>query len=201
MRVRKSPIVLAAVAVCLATAHAQERPNLVGRAAPTFDLPVAAYGAMKERPRTLALKAVPDRPTVVLFIATECPVSNAYNARMAQLAKEYKDKGVDFVGINPNRSEDAAAVARHAEEHKLPFPVLKDPNNKVADLYDAQVTPEAYVVDTKGVIRYHGRIDNSRNTANVKTHDLRAAIDDVLAGRDVGAARNQAFGCAIKRVD
>lgn len=202
MRVRKWQTVAAAVAACISVAAcAQEKPNLVGRAAPTFDLPVAAYGTMTERPKTLALTSAPAKPTVLLFVSTQCPVSNAYNARMTQLAKDYAGKGVDFIGINPNKTENAETVARHATEHSLPFPVVKDPNNKVADLYDAQVTPEAYIVDTKGILRYHGRIDNSRNTANVKTQELRDALDDVLAGRAVGTSKTQAFGCAIKRVE
>jgi len=195
--------ILAAVAAAFisVSAGAQEKPTLVGKQAPTFQLPVASAGTLANNPSNWSLSAAPARPTVLLFIATKCPISNAYNARMAQIAREFQAKGVDFIGINPNKSEPADEVVAHAKQHSLQFPILKDPGNKVADLYNAQVTPEVYVIDTKGVVRYHGRIDNSRNTANVKTQDLREALNDVLAGRAVRTAKTQAFGCTIKRVE
>src|SRR5215510_9027020 len=101
--------------------------------------------------------------TVLLFIAVQCPVSNAYNERMEKLAEDYKAKGINVVGINSNVAEDAAAVKAHATEHKLSFPILKDPGNKVADRFGAAVTPEAYFIDQNSKLLYHGRIDNSRN--------------------------------------
>jgi len=101
--------------------------------------------------------------TVLLFIAVQCPVSNAYNERMEKLAEDYKAKGINVVGINSNVAEDAAAVKAHAAEHKLSFPILKDPGNKIADRFGAAVTPEAYFIDANNKLLYHGRIDNSRN--------------------------------------
>src|ERR1044072_5770130 len=71
--------------------------------------------------------------TVLLFIAVQCPVSNAYNERMEKLAQDYKAKGVAVIGINSNVKEDADAVRGHAAENKLTFPILKDPGNKIAD--------------------------------------------------------------------
>src|ERR1044071_7455283 len=65
--------------------------------------------------------------TVLLFISVQCPVSNAYNERMAKLAADYQAKRIAVVGINSNVAEDAAAVKAHAAEHKLAFPILKDP--------------------------------------------------------------------------
>src|SRR5437868_2933336 len=78
--------------------------------------------------------------TVVIFIAVQCPVSNAYNERMEKLAEDYKAKGIAVVGINANVSEDAAAVKAHAAEHHLTFPILKDARDKVADKLGASVT-------------------------------------------------------------
>ena len=60
--------------------------------------------------------------TVLLFISVQCPVSNAYNERMAKLAEDYKAKGIAVIGINSNVAEDAAAVKAHAAEHKLVVP-------------------------------------------------------------------------------
>jgi peroxiredoxin len=137
--------------------------------------------------------------TVLLFIAVQCPVSNAYNERMEKLAADYKAKGIAVVGINSNVAEDAAAVKAHASEHKLSFPILKDPGNKIADRLGAAVTPEAYFLDANNKLIYHGRIDNSRNAAQVETSDLRNALDSALAGKAVEKTEAKAFGCSIKR--
>src|SRR4026209_514956 len=119
--------------------------------------------------------------TVLIFIAVQCPVSNAYNERMEQLAQDYRAKGINVIGINSNVAEDAAAVKAHAAEHKLTFTILKDSGNKIADKLGAAVTPEAYFPDANGKVLYHGRIDNARNAAQIETSDLRNALDAALA--------------------
>jgi peroxiredoxin len=137
--------------------------------------------------------------TVILFIATQCPVSNAYNARMQKLAEDYRAKGVNVVGINSNVAESAAEVKQHAADNGLNFTILKDPNNKVADRFGAQVTPEAYLLDASGKLVYHGRIDNSRNGDSITATELRDAIEATLAGKPVEKTEVKAFGCSIKR--
>ncbi len=138
--------------------------------------------------------------TVVTFIATGCPVSNAYNERMKALYDDYARKGVKFVFLNANRTESAADVANHAAAHGFPFAVYKDDNNQVADRFGASATPEAFVIDSAGVIRYHGSIDDSQEESRVRTPRLRNALDAVLAGRQPDPAETTAFGCGIKRV-
>jgi peroxiredoxin len=137
--------------------------------------------------------------TVLLFIAVQCPVSNAYNERMEKLAADYKAKGIAVIGINSNVAEDAAAVKAHAEQNKLSFAILKDPGNKIADRLGAKVTPEAYFLDAGNKLLYHGRIDNARNAAQLETSDLRNALDAALAGKAVEKTEAKAFGCSIKR--
>jgi peroxiredoxin len=137
--------------------------------------------------------------TVLLFIAVQCPVSNAYNERMEKLAADYKAKGIAVIGINSNVAEDAAAVKTHAEQNKLSFPILKDPGNKIADRLGAKVTPEAYFIGHDSRLLYHGRIDNARNAAQLETSDLRNALDAALAGKAVEKTEAKAFGCSIKR--
>jgi|SRR6185369_12310955 len=137
--------------------------------------------------------------TVLLFIAVQCPVSNAYNERMAKLAEDYKAKGIAVIGINSNVAEDAAAVKAHAIEHKLSFPILKDSGARIADKFGAAVTPEAYFIDQNNKLLYHGRIDNSRNAAQVETNDLRNALDAALSGKAIEKTEAKAFGCTIKR--
>jgi len=137
--------------------------------------------------------------TVLLFIAVQCPVSNAYNERMEKLAQDYEAKGIAVIGINANAAEDAAAVKAHAGENKLSFPILKDPANKIADKLGAAVTPEAYFLDANFKLLYHGRIDNARNAAQLETSDLRNALDAALAGKPIEKTEAKAFGCSIKR--
>ncbi len=141
-----------------------------------------------------------DKGTVIIWVSTECPVSNAYNERMEDLAKAYSDKGFQFVGINSNKAEDSTQIASHLAEHGFTFPILKDEKNVIADKYGASVTPEVYVLDPKGVLIYHGRIDDSQNASEVKSKDLTAALDAILAGKPVPKSESKAFGCSIKRV-
>ena len=166
----------------------------IGAVVPDFTLPDA-----DGREHTLAsLKG--KAGTVVLFIATKCPVSNAYNERMAKLAADYGARGVNVVGINSNSTEPAAEVKAHAAEKGLTFTILKDEGNRIADRLGAQVTPEAYLLDANGKLVYRGSIDNSRNADNVTANHLRDAVEAVIAGKAVEKAEVRAFGCSIKRV-
>ena len=137
--------------------------------------------------------------TVLIFIAVQCPVSNAYNDRMEKLAQDYKDKGITVIGINANSTEDAAAIKAHATEKHLTFTILKDAGNKIADRLGAARTPEAYFLDANNKLLYHGRIDNSQNPDAIESNDLRQALDSALAGKPVEKPEAKAFGCSIKR--
>lgn len=137
--------------------------------------------------------------SVLIFVATKCPVSNAYNDRMEKLAQDYKAKGISVIGINSNVAELADAVKAHAEANKLTFPILKDSGNKIADRLGATVTPEAYFLDVSNKLLYRGRIDNAKDAAQVNSNDLRDAIDEWLAGKPVSKTIGIAFGCTIKR--
>lgn len=136
---------------------------------------------------------------VLLFIATKCPVSNNYNERMEQLAKDYKAKGVNVIGINSNYTEPSAEVKAHAAERNLTFTILKDEGNKIADRLGATRTPEAYVLDAHNKLVYHGRIDNSQKTEGITSNDLREALDELIAGKAITKTGGAAFGCTIKR--
>lgn len=188
---------LLAVSAVLFLASAAPAADLkIGASAPDFTLPSARDGA------PLALRELSKgKAVVVMFIATKCPVSNAYNDRMGAIAREYSSKGIQFVGINSNKAEPAEEVAAHAHEHRLNFPIAKDPGNKIADAYGALKTPEVFVLSPKGDLLYHGRIDESQDDPkNVKSPDLRNALDAILAGKTVPVAETKAFGCTIKRV-
>jgi len=137
--------------------------------------------------------------TVLIFVSTQCPVSNAYDERMEKLAQDLRARGVHVVGINSNVAETPADIKQHAAAKKLTFPVLKDRGNVIADRLDAQVTPEAYFLDASNKVVYRGRIDNSRNGDAITSQELRDAVEATLAGKPVAKAEARAFGCSIKR--
>ena len=136
---------------------------------------------------------------VLIFISVQCPVSNGYNERMKKLAEDYQARGINVIGINSNVTEPISAVKAHAADKHFTFTVLKDDGNKIADRLGATRTPEAYVIDANGKLAYHGRIDNSQNTANITSNDLRDALDELLSGKAISKTGGAAFGCSIKR--
>jgi peroxiredoxin len=181
---------LLAAAVLTAAAYAQEfQPGA----------PIADFDLTDLDGKPARYSALKGDTTVVVFISTVCPISNGYNERMKAVYRDYTAKSVHFIFINANSTESAADVAAHAKTHAFPFAVYKDPNGVAANLFDAQVTPETYVIDRAGTIRYHGYIDDSLNPARIHNQGLRHALDAVLEGKPVSAAQTKAFGCTIKR--
>ena len=168
-------------------------PPIIGATIADFTLPDAGGAS-----HTLAsLRG--SKGTVLIFIATQCPVSNGYNERMEKLAQDFKARGINVIGINANSTESAADVKDHAAKNNLTFTILKDNGNKVADQLGATRTPEAYFLDASNKLLYHGRIDNSRDITQVNTSELRDALEATLAGKPVAKATANAFGCSIKR--
>ncbi|MDT7541664.1 MAG: hypothetical protein QOE33_1568 [Acidobacteriota bacterium] len=193
--------------VALAAVFALSFVAVAVRASDNGSLVAAAIGTLVEdfrlpdadgREHTLAsLKG--QNGTVLIFIATRCPVSNAYNERMEKLYEDYKARGVAVVGINANSTEPAEEVKSHAKEKNLNFPILKDTDDRVANRLGAGHTPEVFFLDAAGKLVYHGAIDNATNPVMVNTNHLRNAIDATLAGRPIEHADVKAFGCSIKR--
>ena len=180
--------------LCAASSALTAEAPAIGAAAPDFQLT-----ALDGKAFSLSSAAKAHKAVVLMFISTQCPYSNAYNDQMKALANAYASKGVLFVGINSNKTEDAAAAVAHARSNGHTFPIMKDPSNKVADLYDARRTPEVYVVDPEGKLRYHGRItEDHENPAS--SPDLKNALDSFLTGKPIARTETKAFGCTIKRV-
>jgi peroxiredoxin len=187
---------LLAAAAALALALPALAAPAIGSPAPAFTLTTLDGGVFSLDQAARSHKAV-----VVMFIATQCPYSNAYNDRMRDMAASYGKQGILFLGINSNKTEPAEETRAHARKHGLAFAIAKDPDNKVADLYGARHTPEIFVVDPQGVLRYHGRIDeNYEDASKVASPDLKNALDALLAGKPIARAETKAFGCSIKRV-
>lgn len=181
----------------LMAGQSQTEPAPAGKKIDTFVLKDSA-GKAVSLADFKAQKAV-----VVLFLGTECPINNNYLPRLAELHKEYADKGVQFLAINANRQDSAERIAKHAKEHAIPFPVLKDEIAAVADRFAAQRTPEAFVLDAERVVRYQGRIDDQFGIGfqrpKPSRRDLAEALDSVLAGKPVEKPALPVAGCLIGR--
>jgi peroxiredoxin len=137
---------------------------------------------------------------VVVFLSAQCPVVRGYVDRINQLAADYQAKGINFIGINSNSTEDLNWVKSNAAENSYKFPILIDKGNVLADKLGATVTPEVFYVDAKSVLLYHGAIDNDRSGRNVTEAYLRTAFDASLGGKKVERTSANAFGCTIKRI-
>jgi hypothetical protein len=145
------------------------------------------------------VKTTASKATAVVFVSTNCPVSNAYNERMNALYRDYSGRGVQFAFVNSNVNESVGEIDEHARAHNFGFKVYKDADGMLADTVNAQFTPEVFLFDSSGTLVYHGRIDDTRQVANVKSQDFRAALDAVLADKPVAVANTKAFGCTIRR--
>ena len=137
--------------------------------------------------------------TLVVWLSAQCPVVKGYKDRINEIAAEYRAKGINFIGINSNASEDLNWVKSNKAEYGFNFPVLIDKNNVLADKWGATVTPEVYYLDAKNVLLYHGAIDNDRGGRNVTDPYLKTAFESSLAGKAIAKTRANAFGCSIKR--
>ena len=155
--------------------------------------------------KTVSLSDFAGRKAVVVVITcNHCPYAQAYQGRLISLQNEYGPKGVQFVLINPN---DAAKqpqdsyenMQARAREKNYPFPYLHDETQQIAKAYGATRTPEVYLVTGNRVV-YRGRIDDNSEAAQVKQHDLKNALEMVLAGtpEKINPTLTKAFGCTIK---
>jgi hypothetical protein len=141
---------------------------------------------------------------VVLVSCNHCPYVIAYEPRIVALAGEYKAKKVDWLCVNANDAtrypdDGLQAMKVRATDRGFPFPYLRDDAQSFVRTLGARFTPEAFVFDRLRKLRYHGRIDdNHRDLARVTSHDLRSALDALLAGAEVAKPETVAFGCSVK---
>jgi len=190
-------ILTAAALGLFAVAGVKPSPTEAGAAVPGFSLK-----DIHRRPRSLeGFKG--KKAFVVVFVDTECPVASLYYPTLIDLHREYADKGVQFLAINSSSQDSFIKVSADAQERAVPFPVLKDFDQKVADAFGATRTPEVFLLDANRVIRYHGRIDDQYavgvRRAQAVQRDLKAALDELLAGRSIAVPSTEVSGCIIER--
>ncbi len=172
----------------------------LGTKAPAFSLPDTVSG------QTISLEDIAtDKATVVMFTCNHCPYVIHVNDEIVRLATDYQAKGVGFVAISSNDVENYPQdspdkMSTLAKEVGYTFPYLYDESQEVARAYDAACTPDFYVFDGELNLYYRGRLDGSRpgNGEPLTGSDLRAAIDQVLAGEPVPEKQYPSAGCNIK---
>ncbi|WP_231742310.1 redoxin domain-containing protein [Stieleria varia] len=146
----------------------------------------------------------PSKFTVVCFLGTQCPLAKLYGGRLQDLSDRYADRGVNFVGVNSNVQDSPAEIDAYAREHRVHFPMVKDADQSIADALKATRTPEVFVLDALGIVRYQGRIDDQyepgRARAEPSRNDLDDAIAALLAGEPVKNPETAGVGCLITRV-
>ncbi|GIW79806.1 MAG: thiol-disulfide isomerase [Gemmatales bacterium] len=189
---------LAVLVVAFSSPGAEKASSPIGRKAAPFEL-------KDYRGKRYTLDSFKDyKILVVAFLGTECPLAKLYGSRLAKLADEFEKRGVGFVGINSNTQDSITEIAAHARRHGIKFPVLKDLGNRVADQLGAVRTPEVFVLDSERIVRYWGRIDDQYGVDYVrdapKQHDLRRALEELLAGKQVSRSVTEAPGCFIGRI-
>ena len=145
------------------------------------------------------------RAVVLLFLATDCPISNRYQPALALMAHEFARDPVRLWIVYPNPGETASDVAAHQRAFAQPLPALLDPTHSLVHLAGARITPEAAVfVPGSGGLRlvYRGRIDDrylslDKQRPHANRHELSAAVHAVLTGAPVQPPAGPAVGCAI----
>ncbi len=182
----------------------------VGQKAPAFSLP-----GIDEK--TYTLDSFSDAEILVMiFTCNHCPTAQAYEERMKQLVVDYKDRGVAVVAVSPNDpasvrldelgytdlSDSFEEMQIRAADMAYNFPYLYDgETQEMSKAYGPVATPHAYVFDKDRVLQYIGRIDDEERIGKAKTHDLRDALDAMLAGRPIANPTTKTFGCSVKWSD
>ncbi|HEY7310682.1 MAG TPA: redoxin family protein [Gemmataceae bacterium] len=187
----------------MASLHADDKPVsaiAVGAKAPD-------RGSLRDlRGNRRALYSFKDnRALVLVFLGADCPISNLYVPRLLELEKKYRGKDVQFLAIYANEREDLDRVALHTYDRDVPFPVLKDFGQRLADTLGVERAPAVAVLDKDFVLRYRGRIDDRYGVASRRPKatrdDLGQAIEEVLAGKKVSVAETEPDGCLLDRAD
>ncbi|MGD9723148.1 MAG: redoxin domain-containing protein [Pirellulales bacterium] len=144
------------------------------------------------------------KAVALVYLGTECPLARLYAPRLAQMARDYAAKEVAFLGVDANVQDTPTELVAFANMYQMEFPLLIDAGNALADKLGATRTPEVFLLDAQGVVRYHGRIDDQyvvgATHEKAQHRDLATAIDELVAGQPVATPSTKFTGCLISKV-
>lgn len=168
----------------------------VGDRAPVFELPDPDGAVVGLEPSAHAA-------SVVVFTANGCPFARAWHERIQDVARDYADQDVTVLQLLSNDDTDhpedsVDAMRRRVAAGELAGPFLRDADQSAAQAYGATATPEVFVIDREGVVRYHGAPDGDHDDPSQHAAWVREALDDVLAGREVARSVTSPAGCSMK---
>jgi thiol-disulfide isomerase/thioredoxin len=150
-------------------------------------------------------KMASGKVVVLIFVRTDCPVSNRYAPTIQKLSDEHADKAAFWL-VYPSKAESAEMIRKHEREYGYKIPALRDPQHVLVKQSRAEITPEVAVFDPGRKLIYHGRIDNlyediGRARSVATTHELQDAIAAALGGRSLAADSAHAVGCYISDLE
>jgi mono/diheme cytochrome c family protein len=152
--------------------------------------------------KRVKLAAPPNGATALVFYSTECPISNSYSPTLSSLVDSFPAKSVKWLGVCVDPDLSDSEVLAHARDFGFRFPVVRDRQGSLSRKLGAKMTPEAFVIDGEGRVRYHGRIDDQfvarqKRNANPSESELKSAIAAVLNGKEVTNPYVEAVGCPL----
>ncbi|WP_339746133.1 redoxin domain-containing protein [uncultured Rubinisphaera sp.] len=181
--------------ICDIQAEEQNQPSESSR--------ISNFVLRDQTGKTRSLYSEKTKASVVVFMGTECPLAKLYAQRLQEMASSTAYQNVNFYGIMSNQHDSDEDIVEYARQHEISFPLLKDLHNRVADQFAAERTPEAFLLDDEYRIRYRGRIDDQFGIGTLlkepRSHDLKNALDELLAGKNITFPVTNAVGCIIGR--
>ena len=185
-------IAAASVAFAATDAKAPAEGTGIGDRVPAFTAP--AIDLSGTQPKTADFDShKTTRATAYVFVGCTCPATNAYAERLTQLEHTYAPKGVDFLFLYPNKNDTTEEKLAFHKQKQFTGRLIDDEGGKLAHLFKATRTSELFLTDKKGIVVYHGAIDDSRDPAQVKQRYLANALDEMIAGKPVTTSMSEVF--------
>lgn len=160
---------------------------------------IILFGARKPDPASDVKQGAPYKGTVAVFLSAKCPCSASHEVALRNLHKEFSSRGFQFMGFHSNKDESPDVAQRHFAQTALPFLVVEDRGQNLANELKALKTPHVFVISGSGSILYQGGVDDSKNHGQAKHHYLRDALVAISEGRSVAISEARTLGCVIKR--
>ncbi len=175
-------------------AHARSATAKIGAPLPNFAAPTLDG-------KGLSKASFQGKMGLFVLADTQCPCVKAVESRLANLSKKYRAQGLRVAYVFSMPGEKPLAVARYMQDHQIPFPAIIDRDQRLLKMLDGRCSSEVYLSDKAGVLRYHGRVDDSTfDPKAIKSRDLENAIVALTQNKRVAKSEVPAMGCAIPRL-